>query len=186
VRGEVPLPTFCIHVVRAFQPEIRTAMSRVSNVTCQWCFVNHRDHRGKTVALRQPVCVCGAGGGGFRGDCPPHPRPLSPVPGARGGICVLSCSARHAFIAPNTPVSRSAIVRENPCSSVAKKSIRGEHRPWPGHHTKLHVSVCGLSSTALFSAAVLHFRPVAATVPDPEAGRRRPEVGTCRHSGWPD
>ena len=28
-------------------------------------------------------------GAGLQVDCPPHPRPLSPVPGARGGICVF-------------------------------------------------------------------------------------------------
>ena len=29
-------------------------------------------------------------GGEFEGVLPPHPRPLSPVPGARGGLTVLS------------------------------------------------------------------------------------------------
>gem|GEM_PF-1211419 len=39
---------------------------------------------------------------GFQGDLPPHPRPLSPVPGARGGFCVfqLQWKSRIAPLAP--------------------------------------------------------------------------------------
>ena len=39
---------------------------------------------------------------GLQGDLPPHPRPLSPVPGARGGFCVfeLHWKARMAPLAP--------------------------------------------------------------------------------------
>ncbi len=86
-------PAAALSVARAFQPEFCPAKAER-----EACFLNHREHRGhrggRGFALQPRVGLSAGCRGVFQGGLPPHPRPLSPVSGARGAFCVC-CSVNR-------------------------------------------------------------------------------------------
>ncbi len=104
VRGEGP-PACILHSRSSGFP----ARDPPCNVTRQGCFLNHRehrDHRGKTTALRQPVCVCGTAVGGVPGRLAPSPPTPLPRSGGEGRILCFSAAVEIAHSTPRPSKGR--------------------------------------------------------------------------------